>query len=436
MHIRTMGDWNGQHGDIVPWLLVRLPRWPSHISVDIYDSARPQTPARFETFRDNRNRYNPFRNHLTLILNNDHYSLQMDNQIFTVPPDGDCFYHAVLLGLSKMNIALPGFNRAVSTENPVQLLRNLLAQCALENAGELSHFLEGSGRFMKNTHTLLAPSPPPFAEHQIIRINPSDEKYTLQKIEIGEKEYPRYKQQYEDIVNELHAVGHPLCSDTARHMIQAYNALRKTDYSNQFLSRSEAYRIVLSCAAVLRDAVILLSGYPNAEDTIENYCFSLPTNEARYHFCGTGNCGVYLESLYSTICPDDLKKRNTHSLVFYHTTLPDESMDTSSPLHIRDLNCSTTGPTPLSLQQLAKRNYFAYLQTKNKAFNMRDVHSNAFPYDILPAQVDYDVSRSNDIDKDQSKEGVISSIAKMLAGTLWLLQLPPQRRVQPKQSFA
>ena len=144
--IRTPGDWDSQHDDIVPWLLVRLPAWPRDIAIVIWPVLHMFiAPGSSRILR-----------RVTLIRNNDHYNLQgQGNNVLQMPADGDCFYHAVLQGLSLIQARLPGVSPAGDTPGTTRIrqLRGLLAQCAQQNARVLAPFLRTKGG--------QRPSPPP-----------------------------------------------------------------------------------------------------------------------------------------------------------------------------------------------------------------------------------------------------------------------------------
>ncbi|MGV3346354.1 hypothetical protein ACGVWS_11680 [Enterobacteriaceae bacterium LUAb1] len=140
-NLGKMNNWSGQHGDIVPWLLVRLAGWPAHLSLDIYDRQSPQAPR--SNFQLPGSLIITMHLALTLDIKRQHYYLGIpDGNERNMLPDGNCFYHAVLNGLYQMNIVLPGISPAQPAGLiQVQQLRGLLAECARQNAEELQAFL-------------------------------------------------------------------------------------------------------------------------------------------------------------------------------------------------------------------------------------------------------------------------------------------------------
>jgi DNA-directed RNA polymerase subunit RPC12/RpoP len=141
--LRTLGNWNGQHGDLVPWLLSRLPSWPGNriLTIHTYGNNPVIYSAPGWEYASGVS--------LNLLLNVQHYELLIPTpgtnefQRILTPPDGDCFYHAVLNGLSLAErSALLGYPSSgnVTVEDIIQL-RQLLADYILTHPDEVLPFL-------------------------------------------------------------------------------------------------------------------------------------------------------------------------------------------------------------------------------------------------------------------------------------------------------
>ncbi len=94
--IRTMHEWRGLGGEIVPHVIVTLPGWPTGCSLHI----RNMQGAMLDEFGP------PLaagKTPVTLLLNagEGHYSAHINGQRVPVPAGGDCFYRAILVSMSS-----------------------------------------------------------------------------------------------------------------------------------------------------------------------------------------------------------------------------------------------------------------------------------------------------------------------------------------------
>lgn len=93
--IRTLHEWRGLGGEIVPHVIVTLPGWPTGCSLHI----RNMQGAMLDEFGPP---LGAGKAPVTLLLNagEGHYSAHINGQRVPVPAGGDCFYRAILAGMS------------------------------------------------------------------------------------------------------------------------------------------------------------------------------------------------------------------------------------------------------------------------------------------------------------------------------------------------
>lgn len=94
--IRTLHEWRGLGGEIVPHVIVTLPGWPTGCPLHI----RNMQGAMLDEFGPP---VAPGKTPVTLLLNagEGHYSAQVNGRKVPVPTGGDCFYRAILAGMSN-----------------------------------------------------------------------------------------------------------------------------------------------------------------------------------------------------------------------------------------------------------------------------------------------------------------------------------------------
>jgi hypothetical protein len=141
--LRTPGNWNGQQGYLAPWLLTRLPGWPENRILTIH--AHGSNPQRYAASGREHIGGIP----LNLLLHHQYYDLLNTERsgdmtrIIPIPADGDCFYHAVLNGLSiaeRQSILGYRSSENITTGDIIQL-RQLHAEYLLNHPNEPLSFI-------------------------------------------------------------------------------------------------------------------------------------------------------------------------------------------------------------------------------------------------------------------------------------------------------
>ena len=126
-NIVTPGSWDNLAADIIPQLITQLPSWPQNraliIDVEKYQHCYPESLTEA-------------REALQLRLHLNHYTLLDDGKEIAIARDGDCFYRAILMGLTSEERFQLLEQQDLHPESPeaVGLLRNIMAQHVLKNA--------------------------------------------------------------------------------------------------------------------------------------------------------------------------------------------------------------------------------------------------------------------------------------------------------------
>ena len=107
--VRTPGIWDEDVVDLIPAIMTRLPSWPQNRSLLIMDEIVPErdwsvrfTPGQVESVYPMS--VHPDRASTDIVLRRiaqNHYSLILPGRVETFDPDGDCFFNAIVLGLSE-----------------------------------------------------------------------------------------------------------------------------------------------------------------------------------------------------------------------------------------------------------------------------------------------------------------------------------------------
>ena len=158
--IRTAGSWDNDYGDLVPYIVTRLPSWPQNRSLLVIDQVAAGqsrsirfTPGADEVFYPGSAHPNAASTDVVLRrTGGNHYSLMLDDLIVEVAADGDCLFNALAIGLNQgrpqATFTMQGLRNAVGDyidQHPEVgsfVPRTSAMQLALvENAPRLKHLL-------------------------------------------------------------------------------------------------------------------------------------------------------------------------------------------------------------------------------------------------------------------------------------------------------
>lgn len=121
--LTTMNSWNGQHGDLVPMLVLKL--FPD---LDLQIVIKSQSGISAINFRDENHHTKLRPVTLTLDVDRQHYVVgQPYDVIYDPPADGNCFYASLLYGYHKYTID------PKDMEKPVESLRRAVAEVLESN---------------------------------------------------------------------------------------------------------------------------------------------------------------------------------------------------------------------------------------------------------------------------------------------------------------